>query len=133
MSERIEVLGDTYTLLATSEQTNDAYVTVHAVVPPGHGPPPHVHRHQEESFYVLSGEMTFWLDGQARRAGAGEFVRIPPGRPHCFKNESDSDVTMLFTVVPAARIDEFFRAISGPPDIPRVLELAPQYDMEILT
>lgn len=143
-SNLLNVLGDAYTLLATSEQTNDAYLTVHARVQPGNGPPPHIHTRQEESFYVIEGEMTFWLDGQPLKAGPGRFVRIPPGRPHTFKNESDSDVVMLFSLVPCGRMDQFFRAIAEPlapgetpsPPTPeviaRVLEQAPRYGIEIL-
>lgn len=144
-STLLNVLGDAYTILATSDQTNDAYVTVHARVLPGNGPPPHIHTHEEESFYVLEGEMTFWLAGEPMKAGPGSFVRIPPGRPHTFKNQTEREAQMLFTLVPGRRIDRFFRSIASPlppgetptPPTPetiaRVLEQAPHYGIEILT
>lgn len=144
MKDRLSILGDAYTFLATSAETNDAYITVQAVIGPGNGPPPHVHLTQEESFYVLEGEMTFWLNGEPSRHGAGSFVRVPPGTPHTFKNESAHDVRMLFSVTPGGKMDDFFRAFGtplqegeapGPPtaeEIATVMELAPKYGMQIL-
>lgn len=136
MSDNLSVLGGTYTILASSDQTGDAYTAVHCVIPPDNGPPPHLHKAQEESFYVLEGTMTFWLDGHKQTAGPGSFVRIPVGRPHTFKNESDQNVTMLFILVPSGKMDQFFRAISGPPTpelLEKVMQTAPQYGVEFVS
>src|SRR5690606_39297144 len=58
---RIGIVGDVYRFLATGEDTDGKYATFEAIVPPGSGPPPHVHSREEESFLVLEGEMTFQL------------------------------------------------------------------------
>src|SRR5678816_4844138 len=53
----IAVVGDVYRFLATGEDTNGQYALWEALVPPGGGPPPHVHSREEEGFYVLEGEI----------------------------------------------------------------------------
>lgn len=54
----IAVVGDVYRFLATSDDTHGTYSTWEAIVPPGGGPPPHVHSREEEGFYILEGEIT---------------------------------------------------------------------------
>src|SRR5437763_14005735 len=65
------VVGDLYTILASGADTGGAYALIHATVPPGGGPPPHVHRREDEAFYVLGGEVAFHADGRDVGAGAG--------------------------------------------------------------
>ena len=55
----VAVVGDVYRFLATGEDTNGKYALWEALVPPGGGPPPHVHSREEEGFYILEGEITF--------------------------------------------------------------------------
>ena len=85
----IAVVGDVYRFLATGEDTNGKYALWEAIVPPGGGPPPHVHSREEEGFYVLEGEITFTVGGERIVATAGMFANMPVGTPHSFKNESD--------------------------------------------
>ena len=49
----VAVLGDVYRFLATGEDTDGKYALWEATVPPGGGPPPHVHSREEEGFYIL--------------------------------------------------------------------------------
>ncbi len=55
------VVGDVYRFLATGTDTNGKYAMWEAIVPPGGGPPPHVHSREEEGFYILEGEITFQI------------------------------------------------------------------------
>ena len=55
----IAVVGDVYRFLATGNETNGKYAIWEAIVPPGGGPPLHVHSREEEVFYILEGEITF--------------------------------------------------------------------------
>ncbi|MFN8513000.1 MAG: cupin domain-containing protein [Thermomicrobiales bacterium] len=48
------------------------------------GPAPHIHERTDELFYVLEGEVTFWVGGETSVAGAGTSVFIPRGVPHTF-------------------------------------------------
>src|SRR2546427_1461400 len=91
----VAVVGDVYRFLATGEDTDGKYALFEAIVPPGGGPPPHVHSREEEGFYVLEGEITFTIDGKTVVATAGIFANMPVGTPHSFKNESSRPAKML--------------------------------------
>lgn len=69
----IAVVGDVYRFLATGEDTIGKYAVFEALVPPGGGPPPHVHSREEEGFYILDGEITFTINGEKVVAKAGTF------------------------------------------------------------
>jgi quercetin dioxygenase-like cupin family protein len=140
---RIGIVGDVYRFLATKEETDGKYAMFEASVPPGSGPPPHIHSREEESFLVLEGEMTFQLGEERFVAGEGTFLNMPVGSLHCFKNESDKTARMLISVAPAGLEQMFFEvgqpladnATTAPPpsqaDIEKLLEAAPRYGVEI--
>src|SRR3569832_1036270 len=104
----IAVVGDVYRFLATGEETNGKYALFEALVPPGGGPPPHVHSREEEGFYILEGEITITINGERVVATAGMFANMPVGTPHCFNNESDQPAKMLISVAPAGLEKMFF-------------------------
>jgi quercetin dioxygenase-like cupin family protein len=91
----VAVVGDVYRFLATGEDTNGKYAMWEAIVPPGGGPPPHVHSWEEEGFYILEGEITFEIGGERLMATPGTFANMPIGTTHSFKNESDRPARML--------------------------------------
>lgn len=140
---RIGIVGDVYRFLATGEETDGRYATFEAIVPPGSGPPPHIHSREEESFLVLEGEMTFQLGDDRIVASKGTFLNMPIGSQHCFKNESDKTARLLISVAPAGLEQMFFEvgqpladdAETAPPpsqaDIEKLLEAAPRYGVEI--
>jgi|SRR5579871_420266 len=139
----IAVVGDVYRFLATGEDTDGKYALFEAIVPPGGGPPPHVHSREEEGFYILDGEITFTIDSKPLIATAGMFANMPVGTPHSFKNESDRPAKMLISVAPAGLEKMFFEfgvsvpqgATTAPPptkeEIEKLLEIAPKYGIEI--
>lgn len=75
----IAVVGDVYRFLATGEETAQRYAMSEAIVPPGGGPPQHVHSREEESFYILEGEITFQVGDEQIVAVAGTFANMPAG------------------------------------------------------
>ena len=85
----IAVVGDVYRFLAVGEETDGKYALWEAIVPPGGGPPPHVHSREEEGFYILEGEVTFTVGDERIVASAGLFANMPVGTLHSFKNVSD--------------------------------------------
>src|SRR5271155_1540695 len=97
----VAVVGDVYRLLATGDDTNGKYALWEALVPPGGGPPPHVHSREEEGFYVLEGEITLYIGEKRLVVGPGVFANMPVGTPHSFKNESSKSAKMLISVAPA--------------------------------
>jgi len=139
----IAVVGDVYRFLATGEDTSGKYALFEALVSPGGGPPPHVHSREEEGFYVLEGEITFFVGDQRLVANAGMFANMPVGTPHSFKNESGKPARMLISVAPAGLEKMFFEVgvslpegatTALPPtqeEIERLLAVAPKYGIEI--
>src|SRR5436190_14094106 len=67
----VGVLRDQSTFKVTSEETGGAYAILEQKIPPGHGPPLHVHRHETEIFYVLEGEFEITIGEQKVTAAAG--------------------------------------------------------------
>src|SRR5258708_19854494 len=96
----IAIVGDVYRFLAIGDDTNGKYALWEAIVPPGGGPPPHVHSREEEGFYVLEGEITFQVGGERLVATAGMFANMPVGTPPSFKNETGQPAKMLISVAP---------------------------------
>src|SRR5450432_2548869 len=84
----IAVVGDVYRFLATGDDTNGKYAMWEAIVPPGGGPPPHVHSREEEGFYILEGEITVTVGEKRIVATAGFSANVSVGTLHSFKNES---------------------------------------------
>ncbi|MGE3317420.1 MAG: cupin domain-containing protein, partial [Planctomycetaceae bacterium] len=96
----IAVVGDAYRFLATSDETGGTYALWEATVPPGGGPPPHVHSREQEGFFILDGEMTFHIGDETIVAGPGTFLNASPGTKHSFRNESNAPARMLISVAP---------------------------------
>jgi mannose-6-phosphate isomerase-like protein (cupin superfamily) len=62
----------------------------------------HVHEAEDDSFYILDGELTFLLaDGEEVTAGAGTYVLVPPGVEHGFRNASGAEARAINVHAPA--------------------------------
>ena len=110
----ISVVGDTYRIVASGDQTDNAYAIIDMLVPPGGGPGPHAHADIQESFYVLDGEVVVRSETQIYTARRGAFVSIPKGGAiHSFRNESDAVAHLLCMVAPAG-LEKFFQEIGQP-------------------
>ena len=114
--------GDRYTFLVTGEETAGAYFAMEAFVPPGGGPPPHIHTREDETFYLLEGQIEFLLGEETVLAGPGDFVNVPRGVVHCFRNAGTEIARLVVTFNPAG-MEGFFEdtldsAPNGSPDVP---------------
>ncbi len=114
--------GDIYATLARGEHTHGGYFLTHAIVPPGGGPPAHVHTREEEAFYILRGEIAFFLDDRMVEVGAGTFLNVPRGTKHRFRNVSDSDAELIFWFAPAGIEGLFDELGEHPEDITAIGE-----------
>ena len=141
------LVGDTYTILVSGEDTAGAYTLIDMHVPPGGGPPPHRHDF-EEMFTLLEGEIEFTFRGAKTVVRAGETINIPANAPHFFRNASERPVRLLCMCSPAGQ-EEFFMAIgvavasrtATPPKLDEAAQkafqakaqaLAPKYRTELL-
>ena len=82
-------------------ETQDSYVATVGMFPPGEpGPPPHVHPHTDEMFYVRSGEATFLLGDREVLVMAGSMVYVPRGMRHTVWNSGEDPIHGLILVSP---------------------------------
>ena len=81
------------------------------IMSPGEEPPLHVHKNEDEWFYMLEGEVTFHVGGENYLGKSGAFVSFPRGIPHTFTIES-----------PQAR----FLTLNTPDGFEKMFELAPK-------
>jgi quercetin dioxygenase-like cupin family protein len=103
-------LGETSTFfLATGDRTSGAFALVDEQAVQGEAVPLHLHQDDVESFYVLDGEISFFVGDDVMRAGAGSFVHVPGGTVHGFRIESS---TARYLILTTARHGEFYRAIT---------------------
>jgi len=100
--------GDQVTFLITGAETGGAFFMAEVLVRPGGGPPPHVHQREEESFHLLEGTLTIQVGGTTLHASPGDFVHLPRGVVHSFRNTGKVDAKFLLVVTPAG-LENFFR------------------------
>jgi len=138
------LVGDVYRILADGEQTGGVYTLVESRILPGGGPPPHIHRCEDEAFYVLEGEIAFQVGDQKISATAGTFLQGPRNIPHTYKNEGKSPVRMLVFITPSG-FENFVKEVATPlpsfdsapapvaqADIEKLMATVPKYGIEIL-
>jgi mannose-6-phosphate isomerase-like protein (cupin superfamily) len=94
--EALWLLGDTYTLTISGEQTGGAFTLLEAVVPPGGGPPPHIHHLEDEVFVILEGELAVTVAGRALPAPVVTVISVPKGTQHSYAVVGTAPVRMLF-------------------------------------
>jgi len=141
-SEPLWFLGTLARIKLDASQSAGRLGAFEVVFPHGAAPPLHSHP-QDETFYVLDGELTAWLvepdlaaqggdpptwvASRGQRCRVGDLVHAPGGLPHSFRVESDT-ARMLVLSTPAG-IESYVRALAEParwpwlqppPDGPRV-------------
>ena len=143
----VGLVGDTYTVLISGDDTKGRYCLIDMHIPPGGGPPPHRHDF-EESFAVIEGEIEVVFRGEKSVARTGETLNIPANAPHRFTNASEKPARLLCICAPAGQ-DEFFAEVgvplatrtTPPPKLDKeaeaafmkkARELAPKYRTELL-
>src|SRR3954447_6187233 len=103
----LAVVGDTYTVLVSGEQTDGRFAMLDMLIPPGGGPPPHRHNF-EECFRVLAGSIDVHLrDLPPVRLEAGDSANIPANPPPPSRTPAAARARLLCTVAPAG-LERFF-------------------------
>ena len=141
--EALWFLGVLATIKSSNESTDGRVAVIEHLAPQGAGSPLHVHRREDEWFYVIDGELTFWVGGRVIQAPAGSFVYGPRDVPHTFVVRS-AEARFLLVTEPAG-FENFMRALAepaetrtlppapgGPPDFERLGSIAAEYGLEIL-
>lgn len=106
--------------------------------------PIHVHAKDDETLYIIEGELTAVIEGQPRRLTAGETIFLPRGIPHQLMNMSGSPCRYILIGTPAL-FDRFIEEggrelrpdkVVGPPtpeEIERLREASPRFGITLLS
>ena len=134
--------GSLWTIKAPAERTGGRFSLIEELASRGAATPLHIHREDDETFYVLEGELTFYLDDdQPIPATAGSFVHVPGGAAHAFRVDSE---TACYLIITTPQHERFYRAAFGDPaqsrDLPpegepdwdRINAAAQEYKVEAL-
>jgi mannose-6-phosphate isomerase-like protein (cupin superfamily) len=134
----LNVLGVTHIYKAMAADTGGSFSFWENVVPPGAGAPPHVHEHEDEAFYVLSGEIQIEFEGEPapRRIGPGGFFYGPRHRRHGYRNVSDRPARVLVLCTPSRGLDQMFAELAaatagGNPSIEKLAAITAKYGVTI--
>ncbi len=122
------ILGQRYFPKATCEST----FSFETNSEPGQFVPVHVHPTQDEFILVQEGELDLKLDGVWTKAKAGDLVRMPRGIPHGYFNKGTVPARALFWVSPAGKLEDLFRALDKLQDIPTIIRLSAEHDVDFL-
>jgi quercetin dioxygenase-like cupin family protein len=128
-------------LKAAGEQTEDRFAFMDQRVPGDYAVPRHIHHDEDEAWYVLEGEATFYCGEETFTAEAGSWVFLPKDIPHAFRVGSEGGRLLTFSA--PAGFASFVEAAGepapepvlpppGPMDIERLAEIAAQYGIEIV-
>ena len=98
------------TILIPGAATNGGFAIFEDVVAPGIGPGRHIHKLQDEVFFVLEGTFDIEIGGQLYRAGPGDVAFVPRGEVHAFKNIGTAPGRLRYTFTPAGDTEALFRA-----------------------
>lgn len=107
-----------YHYLANQKATDGDYGLYRVeIAPNGGGPGPHFHRTMSEAFFVLSGTVKLhdgndWTDGHPN-----DFLYVPPGGIHGFRNEVDEPASILILFAPGAPREAYFEGLSQLADL----------------
>ncbi len=131
-----QVPGHAITYKARKEETGGAYSLLEVVLT-GDGPPQHIHKSEEEAFYILEGEVYIKIGEQTIRGTVGSFVLVPRGTVHTFWNAGPTPAKLLGIFSPPA-FEQFFVEVVGDEEIDtatfveRGMAVAEKYNLEIV-
>lgn len=141
--ESLWVAGVRTDFIATGEDTGGRYTLAQFYVPPQAAVPPHIHRREDEWFYVIDGDLSIQMEDHTINGTSGTLLYGPKDHVHSFANLGTKPATMLSLWTPSG-IEGLFREVGDPvtptdpftpprpPDIPRLLAVAPKYGLEFV-
>lgn len=139
--EALWMLNTLMTVKATAEDTDGRFSLLEQVLTPAGNPPLHVHRDEDEAFYVLEGEVDLIVGDDRLPCAAGTFALAPKGIPHTYVVRSPT--ARLLVLGAPAGVDRFFREVAQPaaarvvpdpaaPDIDEVNRVAARHGIELV-
>ncbi|WP_263408391.1 cupin domain-containing protein [Terriglobus tenax] len=111
VKKQFHVFGELVQVLVTSEETQGAFCVVRQYSLPGGGPPPHVHRNEDECFTVIEGEYELFDGTQWKPVSQGEVAFTLRSHPHTFRNRGNTTGCMQCTAMPGG-LDLYLEQLS---------------------
>lgn len=106
--------GDSFEFIETAKDTNGQRVTLQITLKSkGKTVDDHIHMKQSETFKVISGRLTYFLDKEKKYLSKGETITLPKNVPHNHYNTDDEPVVYIQTIAPAMDIDYFIENLFG--------------------
>jgi quercetin dioxygenase-like cupin family protein len=131
MTDELEFLANRVRIPISARETRGTFALLESTAPAGDRTPLHVHRNDDESFYVLEGELTLWVGDETRVLRAGDAAFAPKRVPHTVRVGEDG-ARWLVTSSPAG-FEAFVRAVAatapGPEELNRI---AAEHGIDIL-
>ena len=110
---RLWVLEILITMKLDSRMTAGAYSSYEDIVLPGRGVPLHVHTREDETIYVLEGNLRITIGDKTYAAQAGDFANMPRNLPHKFQNTGSKPARMLLSFTPGG-FEQVFLEVGKP-------------------
>jgi quercetin dioxygenase-like cupin family protein len=127
LDNSVHYIAHTFSFLATGQDTGNAYALIHCFFRKGFTPPPHFHKDEDESFYILDGVIDFQAGDRKFTAGAGEFIVLPKEIPHSFNLVSETAKALL--LITPAGFETLFKEFGTPAqtlDLPPIPDNLPK-------
>jgi quercetin dioxygenase-like cupin family protein len=137
-------MGVLVTLKLQSKDAGGTYAMFEDYIPPGVGTPLHVHSREEEFWYMLDGELNWYVGNKQFQAKKGDFINTPRGVPHRFKNASNKPARMFLGYSPGG-FEQWFLDVGKPvrnlqeappkvtpDDIQQAIKAAKNYGVEFM-
>lgn len=109
-TETMSFAGTLVDILVSGEETGQQFSLLRITNPPGVWTPPHRHLHEEETVYVLSGQIAVETGGETRSLSAGEVVILPRGQAHRLGNVGPRIAEALVFCTPSG-FEQFVREV----------------------
>ncbi|ACK64211.1 Cupin 2 conserved barrel domain protein [Rippkaea orientalis PCC 8801] len=136
-------MGILVTLKLQSKDSNGAYAIFEDYILPGVGTPLHIHTREEEFWFMLDGELEWYVGDRLFNAKQGDFINTSRGIPHRFQNISNKPAKMLLGYAPAG-FEQWFIDIgqpvtnakippkTTPEDIEKAIKVAQEYGVNFI-
>jgi mannose-6-phosphate isomerase-like protein (cupin superfamily) len=121
------VAGSGPDVKATAAVTAGALTVMESTVT--HGPPRHVHTHEDECFYVIAGTVVVNCGDEVFEAGPRSFVFLPRGIPHTF-HAADGRADVLLIAVPGG-IEHYFGEINNAVSVEEQERIGAKYGIRV--
>jgi len=131
-------IGHLMSVLISAEDTGGAFSLIHGFEIQGLEPPPHTHTKEDESFYLIQGEINFAVGEETYKGKPGDWIYLPKNIQHTFQVLTET-AEVLILLTPGG-FENYFIDMSepakeliippkpsGPPDVQKIVETASKY------